>query len=262
VTLPDLQFDELAFVLQMALAFGGGIVAFLSPCVLPMLPGYLGLMSGYSVADLAAGRASRGRMLRVTLLFVLGFSAVFVATGAIATRLSQFLNSNQMVLNRVAGAVVIAFGLVVVGMAFTNRGVFGVLARERRADVRPSRLGAWAPPVMGLAFGFGWTPCIGPILTGVLAVAATRETVLQGMLLLLSFSLGLGVPFVAAGLGLARAFRAVKALRRFIRPINVASGVVMTVFGVLLFTGTLPRLAGFFVDVFTNVPLLEFLAEI
>lgn len=256
------QFTDMAFLLQLALAFGGGIIAFLSPCVLPLLPGYLGLMSGYSVADLQAGEASRRRMLRVTSLFVAGFTVVFVATGAAATQVARFLNSNQTVFNRVAGVLVMAFAVVMIGMAYTNRGIFGFLSRERRMEVRPSRLGAWAPPVMGVAFGFGWSPCIGTILGGVLTIAATRDTVFQGMLLLLVFSLGLGVPFVLSGLGLARAFRAMKALRRYIRPINVASGVLMAAFGLVLFTGNIGRLSGFFITVFEKIPGLDKLASI
>lgn len=256
------SFADMSFLLQLALAFGGGVVAFISPCVLPMLPGYLGLMSGYSVADLHAGEVSRRRMLRVTLLFVAGFTAVFVATGALATEAAQFLNRNQTVTNRVAGAFVIAFGVAMIAMAYTNRGIFGVLARERRPDVRPSRLGAWAPPVMGVAFGFGWSPCIGTILGGVLFVASTRGTVAEGMLLLLVFSLGLGVPFVLTGLGLEKAFSGLHRLRRWSRPINVGAGALMAAFGVLLVSGNVARLSGVFIRLFEAVPILENLASI
>lgn len=256
------DFGSLSFLAQAAFAFGGGVLAFLSPCVLPLVPGYLGLMSGYSVADLQSGDASRLRMLRVTGLFVLGFTAVFVATGAFATSIAGVLNRNQTITGRIAGALVIAFGLVMIGMAFTNRGIFGFLSRERRLDVRPSRLGSWAPPVMGAAFGFGWTACIGPILAGVLTIAATRDTVYQGMALLFVFSMGLGVPFILTGLGLRRAFGAMKAMRRWIRPINVVSGAVMVIFGVLLFTNNVARLSSFFVEIFIAVPFLEDLASI
>ena len=256
------DFANLGLMTQMAFAFGGGVIAFLSPCVLPLVPGYLGLMSGYSVADLQAGDASRLRMLRVTGLFVLGFTVVFVATGAFATSISGILARNQTLTDRIAGGVVIAFGILMIGMAFTNRGIFGALSRERRLDVRPSRLGGLAPPIMGAAFGFGWTACIGPILAGVLTLAATQETVGQGMLLLFVFSLGLGVPFILTGLGLRKAFGAIKAMRRWMRPINVTSGFVMVAFGLLLVTGNVSRLASFFVEVFTAVPVLENLAEI
>ena len=256
------DFSSLGFLAQAAFAFGGGVLAFLSPCVLPLVPGYLGLMSGYSVADLQSGDASRVRMLRVTGLFVLGFTLVFVATGAFATSIAGILNRNQTVTGRIAGALVISFGVLMIGMAFTNRGVFGFLSQERRLDVRPSRLGVWAPPVMGAAFGFGWTACIGPILAGVLTLAATRDTVLQGMALLFVFSMGLGVPFMLTGLGLRKAFGALKALRRWTRPVNLASGIVMVIFGVLLFTNNVTRLSSFFVDIFVGIPFLEELASI
>lgn len=256
------DFSSLGFLAQAAFAFGGGLLAFLSPCVLPLVPGYLGLMSGYSVADLQSGDASRMRMLRVTGLFVLGFTLVFVATGAFATSIAGILNRNQTITGRLAGGLVIAFGVLMIGMAFTNRGLFGFLSQERRLDVRPSRLGSWAPPVMGAAFGFGWTACIGPILAGVLTIAATRDTVLQGMALLFVFSMGLGVPFILTGLGLRRAFGALTALRRWTRPINLASGIVMVIFGVLLFTNNVTRLSSFFVDIFIGVPFLEELASI
>lgn len=257
-----MEFAESGFLLQLAVAFGGGILAFLSPCVLPLLPGYLGLMSGYSVSSLQEGTASRSRMLRVTLLFVLGFSIVFVATGAAATQISTFLARNQNVTEKVAGALIVGFGLLMIGMALSNKGILGVLSRERRLEVRPSRLGNWAPPVMGFAFGFGWTPCIGPILGGVLLVAATQDTVAQGMLLLLAFSLGLGVPFVLAGIGLTKAFSAMKGFRRWMRPINITGGVVMAVFGAIMFTGNISWLSAQVSSLFQAVPFLERLAEI
>ncbi len=256
------DFGQLGFALQALFAFGGGIIAFLSPCVLPLVPGYLGLMSGYSIADLQSGDAGRWRMLRVTSLFVLGFTSVFVALGAGATQISRFLISNQSVTGRIAGAVVIGFSIIMIGSAFTNRGPFGFFARERRMDVRPSKLGGWAPPIMGVAFGFGWSACIGPILAGVLTIAGTRETVGQGMLLLFLFAMGLGVPFILTGLGLSKALSVMTSFRKWMRPVNIASGALMFAFGVLLLTGNVTRLSSFFVDIFLKVPFLEDLASI
>jgi cytochrome c-type biogenesis protein len=257
-----MDFTESGFLLQLAVAFGGGILAFISPCVLPLVPGYLGLMSGYSASNLQSGEVSKRRMFRVTALFVLGFSVVFVATGAAATSISGFLARNQQLTERIAGGLIIAFGLVMIGLAFSTRGVLGVLQRERRVEVRPSRLGGWAPPVMGLAFGFGWTPCIGPILGGVLAVAATQETAFRGMLLLFFFSLGLGVPFIATGVGVARALAAIKNFRKWLRPVNVTAGVVMVAFGVIMVTGNVFWLSARVSEIFQSIPLLENLAEI
>lgn len=257
-----MEFAESGFLAQLALAFGGGILAFVSPCVLPLVPGYLGLMSGYSVASLQDGEVSRSRMLRVTILFVLGFSVVFVATGALATSISSFLARYQDETARIAGVLIVAFGILMIGMAYSSRGLFGVLQRERRLEVRPSRLGSWAPPVMGMAFGFGWTPCIGPILGGVLAVAATQETAFRGMLLLFFFSLGLGVPFIASGVGVSRALSAMRGFRKWMRPVNIAAGVVMIAFGIIMFTGNVFWLSARVSEVFQSIPFLERLAEI
>ena len=256
-----MDFLELGFLLQLAVAFGGGIVAFVSPCVLPLLPGYLALMSGYSVAELQSGQASTGRMLRVTLLFVAGFTVVFVALGAGATSVSRFLIENLQVATRVAGLVILGFGIIIIGMAFTTWGPFGFFQRERRMDVRPSRFGELAPVGMGVAFGFGWTPCIGPILAGVLTIAATQDTVVRGMVLLLAFSLGLGVPFVVSGLAVNRALTTTKAMRRWLRPINVASGAIMAAFGLLMLIGGVDLLSRFFADLLTRLGL-ENLAEV
>ncbi len=242
-------------------AFIFGAISFVSPCVLPLLPGYLSLMSGYSVADLQSGEASSSRMVRVTLLFVAGFTIVFVALGASATGLGRWLIRNQTTATAVAGWVVVVFGLLIVAMAVSNSPLLGWLTRERRMDVRPSKLGAWAPPVMGIAFGFGWTPCIGPVLAGILTAAATQETVGQGMLLLFFYSLGLGVPFVIAGVGMTRAFGAVAFMRKYLRPINVASGLLLAGFGVMMVTGQLTDLSSWFTEFFIRIGL-DGLAEI
>jgi cytochrome c-type biogenesis protein len=182
--------------------------------------------------------------------------------GAGATQVSRFLLSNQSLTGRIAGIVVILFAIIMIGSAFTSRGIFGFFSRERRVEVRPSRLGNWAPPVMGAAFGFGWSACIGPILAGVLTIAGTRETVAQGMLLLFVFSMGLGVPFILTGLGLSKAMQAMKSFRKYMRPVNITSGVLMLIFGVLLLTGNVTRLSSILVDIFQSVPFLEELASI
>ncbi|MEX2418769.1 MAG: cytochrome c biogenesis CcdA family protein, partial [Acidimicrobiia bacterium] len=145
-------------------AFLFGALSFLSPCVLPLLPGYLSMMSGYSAADMADGKVSTRRMLRVTLLFVAGFTAVFVALGATATSLRGLLVRNESTILAVAGWIVLGMGLFIALSALINPRLLAPFMRERRVDVRPSRLGSWAAPVMGAAFGFGWTPCIGPTL--------------------------------------------------------------------------------------------------
>lgn len=247
------------FLLQAVVAFGGGIVSFLSPCVLPLLPGYLAMMSGYSSADISSGAVPTRRMLGKVGLFIAGFTLVFAALGATASSLSQVLRQNLPQLTRIAGAVIVVAGIVIVLMAVTNRGPMALLNRERRFEVRPSRLGRWSAPVMGMAFAFGWTPCIGPILTVVLATAATQDTLGRGVGLLVAYALGLGVPFLLAGLGLTKVF---SGLRRWMKPINIASGVALAAFGVVMLTGTLSAWSSSLSRFFIDVPLLEQLANI
>jgi cytochrome c-type biogenesis protein len=251
--------DSAAFLVQVLIAFGAGIISFLSPCVLPLLPGYLSMMSGYSAAQLERGDISTGHMTRVILLFIAGFTVVFVALGAIATGLRTWLVQNLDTFTRLAGLTVIVFGILMVVTAVSEGGVVGPLARERRVDVRPSRLGGWAPPVMGMAFGFAWTPCIGPVLTVILATASLQETLGQGMTLLFAYSLGLGIPFLLSGLGLFKLFGR---LKPFLRPISIVSGVLLTLFGVVLVTGNISTLSNWFSDVMLSVPFLRELATI
>jgi cytochrome c-type biogenesis protein len=237
-------------------AFTAGLISFVSPCVLPLLPGYLSLMSGYSVADLQDGSASWRRMMRVTLLFVAGFTAVFVALGAGATSIGGFLIRNKDEAARWAGWLVLAFGIIILLTAFQKGGGFlGRLMRERRMEIRPNRLGAWAPPLMGVAFGFAWTPCIGPVLGAILGIAATQETALQGIVLLLAYAAGLGVPFVLAGIGMSKTFRAMSFFRKYLRPINVASGALLAAFGLVMITGNLTTLSSWVTNFFLDTPL-------
>jgi cytochrome c-type biogenesis protein len=243
------------------IAFIFGALSFVSPCVLPLLPGYLGLMSGYSAAELTTGEASVRRVAIATVLFISGFTAVFVALGAGAFALSGFLLRNQIVTNRIAGAVIIGFGAFIAIAALWNPRFLAGMMRERRVEVRPSRLGAWAPPVMGVAFGFGWTPCIGPVLASILTLAASSSTAAEGMLLLFAYSMGLGIPFLLAAIGLSKAMSAFTWLRSHLRQINVASGALLALFGVLMITGRLNEISSWFQELLTNVGL-ERLANI
>ncbi len=211
---------------NVLVAFGAGIISFLSPCVLPLVPGYLSMMSGLSAADLDGGRV---RLLRATLLFVAGFTVVFVALGAGASAVGRTLLDHQRGLNQIAGVLVIAMGVVVAGLLSP-----AVMQRERRVHVSPAALGGWAPPVMGMAFAFGWSPCIGPVLAGVLTLASTEATIGRGVLLLAAYSLGLGVPFVASGLAFARLSRVFGWFKRHFRAVNLVSGALLVAFGTLL----------------------------
>ncbi|HEU4917399.1 MAG TPA: cytochrome c biogenesis CcdA family protein [Acidimicrobiia bacterium] len=251
--------DSAAYLVQVLIAFGAGIISFVSPCVLPLLPGYLSMMSGYSASQLESGDVSMGRMTRVIVLFIAGFTVVFVALGAIATGLRTWLVQNLDTFTRLAGLTVIMFGILMVAMAVSEQGVIGTFARERRLDVRPSRLGGWAPPVMGMAFGFAWTPCIGPVLTVILATASLQATLGRGVGLLVAYSLGLGIPFLLSGLGLFKVFGR---LRPYLRPINIVSGVLLTLFGVVMLTGNISTLSNWFSDVMLSIPFLRDLATI
>jgi cytochrome c-type biogenesis protein len=188
-----------------------------------------------SVTDLATAHGGDvRRLLRSTLLFVAGFTVVFTLLGAGASAVGQVLLRHQQGLNQVAGVVTIAMGLFIAGLL-----VPGAMQRERRFQVLPEALAVCAPPQMVRAFAFGWSPCIGPILSVVLTTAATQATLGRGIGLLVAYSLGLGVPFVAAGLGLGRLTSLFGWVKRHFRVLNLASGSFLVVFGLLLFTNHL-----------------------
>jgi cytochrome c-type biogenesis protein len=220
-------------------AFGAGMLSFLSPCVLPLVPGYLSLMSGVSSSQLAVQtKADTRQLVRSTVLFVSGFTLVFVALGAAASSIGQTLGDHQRGLEQLSGVAIIVMGLFLAGFISPR-----VLQTERRFHVSPSRLGEWGAPVMGMAFAFGWSPCIGSVLSPILAYAASSGRLTQGILLLLFYSLGLGVPFVIAGLAFGRLTTAFSWVKRHYRVINLVSGALLVGFGVLLFLGQVNRLS-------------------
>ena len=232
-------------------AFGAGMLSFLSPCVLPMVPGYLSLMSGVSVTEVAAGSAAdTRRLVRSTLLFVAGFTVVFTALGATASAVGSALLDHQRTLDRVAGFVIVVMGLFLAGMVSPR-----LLQRERRFHVSPSKLGAFAAPVMGMAFAFGWTPCIGSVLAPIFTLAASEGTVRSGVVLLLFYSLGLGVPFVASGVAFGRLAGAFDWVKRHFRVINVTSGLLLATFGVLLLTNRVGEVSGWILDTMDRLGL-------
>lgn len=235
-------------------AFVVGMIGFLSPCCLPLLPGYISYMSGVGGEDLKAG-AQRRRVLRATLLFVLGFAIIFTALGATASALGGFLLDRLSVINRVAGAFIIVMGLVFLSSLFARaltrlaggdgslvprlaRGglrVVGVFMRERSLSARPAAGVKGALP-LGMAFAVGWTPCVGPGLATILTVAGTEGSAGRGAVLLFSFSLGFGVWFILGGLAFRRALGAVKWVRRHVAVITAVGGLFMVTIGVLLVT--------------------------
>ena len=190
----------------------------------------------------------------MTALFVLGFSLVFVGLGATATSLSSILN--QQVFTIVAGWVIIMMGLFIAFTAVWQPQWILPFMRERRVEAHGAqRLGFFGPPLMGAAFAFGWTPCIGPFLASALALGAATATVGEGMLVLLFYSLGLGIPFLLTSLLLAKAFSTFDWIKRYLTPITVVSGLLLAAFGVLMVTGNIGRLSNFFFELLESVGL-------
>jgi len=215
-------------------AFLAGIVSFLSPCVLPLVPGYLSYVSGVSMEEMRASdreaEASRAILVN-TLFFVLGFSIVFVSMGAAATVVGGFLLQNLPVLQRVAGAIVIVFGLHLTGLLPIKW-----LYQQMKFEGPQNSRGPAGATLLGLAFAAGWTPCIGPILAGILALGAGQDTVWKGMFLLAVYSAGLGVPFLLTGWATQRFLGLFEAVKRHMRLIEMTGGVMLIVIGVMMLT--------------------------
>jgi cytochrome c-type biogenesis protein len=216
-------------------AFAVGFVSFISPCVLPLVPGYLSAVSGVTLADLQRGE--RANVVMPALIFCLAFTVVFVALGMTATGLGSALQDSRDTLDVVAGAIIVALGVLFVVTPFVPR-----LNREWRPDVLISRAGSGGPLVAGAAFAFAWTPCVGPTLGAILTAASVRGTVGQGALLLACYSAGLAVPFMLTAVAFTRATAAFRWLRDRWTVVTAASGLVLIAMGVLLLTGDLTRL--------------------
>jgi len=213
-------------------AFGGGLVSFLSPCVLPLVPAYLSIVTGLEVAELReGGRRHLVRIARDTGLFIAGFSTVFILLGLSATALGRTLVRNQATLTRISGLVVLAMALfLLASLVVRAPWLYG----EKRFHPSASRFGPFAAPVAGAAFAFGWTPCIGPVLGSVLALAATRGEAFHGASLLAVYSLGLGVPFLLTGLAFGRLTGAFGFIKAHFTAISVVSALSLAFFGILL----------------------------
>jgi cytochrome c-type biogenesis protein len=222
-------------------AFVAGILSFLSPCVLPLVPGYVSLISGATVEDLQSNdRRMLGTVMLHSLTFILGFSVVFIALGAVATGVGQFANQYHNLLAKLAGIIVIIFGLHLTGLLKIK----ALYADKRLHDVKGGS-SAWGSFAVGFAFAFGWTPCIGPILATILVFAGAQETVLKGVLLLAIYSLGLAVPFLLTSLGVDRFLGFYSRFRRHLHTVEVISGVLLIAVGVLIFMNNLKLLSGY-----------------
>jgi len=221
-------------------AFTAGLLSFLSPCILPLIPAYLSFISGVSLSEMReeeSEKKSSAKVFTNALFFVIGFSFVFVALGASATFLGKFLIAELGILRRVAGVLVILLGLLVLGVFR-----IGFLDQEKRYHQKRKSFGLLGSFLVGMAFAFGWTPCIGPILAAILFVASTKETVAQGIGLLGVYSAGLGIPFLLAALAVDRFLRVSSWIKRHFQAIKVTSGLLLIAVGILMLTDDLTRI--------------------
>jgi len=222
--------------LGLFVAFAAGLLSFLSPCVLPLVPSYVGFLTGMTLPELS----DRRRVAAVhALLFVLGFSLVFVLLGATATALGGALKYYQTWIARIGGVLVILFGLVCLGLLR-----IGPLEQERRVQFQHKPLGYLGSALVGMAFGAGWTPCIGPVLGAILSLAATSDSVSRGMLLLGVYSAGLAVPFLLAAVAVESFLDWFQRFRRYLPWVMRVCGILLVLVGVLMVTGQFTRMAG------------------
>src|SRR5215471_3260837 len=220
-------------------AFAAGLISFLSPCVLPLVPGYISIISGTSLDRLKANDASLLRtVLLNSVMFIAGFSITFIMLGATATWIGQFLLSRHRLLEQLAGLILIVFGIHLMGILKIN-----FLYKDKRFHNVEKPRGLFGALVLGLAFAFGWTPCIGPILAGIMTIASTKETVTEGMFLLAVYSAGLGIPFLLTSLALNQFLAFYGRFKRHFHAVEVVSGALVIAVGLLILTGSLSRLA-------------------
>lgn len=225
----------------IAIAFTAGMLSFLSPCVLPLVPSYLSFVTGMSLEDLEAG-INRRAALSHSILFVFGFALVFILLGASASFLGQVFRAYNLWVARIGGLVIIVLGLHMVGVLR-----LGPLMRERRAQLNEKPSGYFGSMGVGMAFGAGWTPCIGPVLGAILTYGMSRETVWDGVQLLSVYSAGLAVPFLATALALDRFLSTYGRFRRFMPAVERISGGLLVIMGILLVTGSFTVLSGYLV---------------
>ena len=228
---------------SLGLAFVAGLVSFVSPCVLPLVPSYVTFVTGMSLTELTETSTSavRQRAALHAALFVVGFGLVFVSLGATATLLGASLRRALPILQEVGGVVIVFFGLYLLGVFRLS-----LLMREGRVQLA-SKPAGWAGSVVaGIAFGAGWTPCVGPVLASILLYAGARATMADGMLLLVAYTLGLGVPFFVAAVALNWFLSGTRWLRRWLVPVERAAGLILVIVGVLLLSGRFSILSNFF----------------
>ncbi|HIE07121.1 MAG TPA: cytochrome c biogenesis protein CcdA [Desulfarculaceae bacterium] len=216
---------------SLLIAFMAGVFSFISPCVLPLIPSYLTYITGISFDELVDNRSQsvRRRTLFHSLFFILGFTLVFVALGASATYVGAFFQENQVLIRRIGGVIVILLGIHITGVIKLN-----LLEREKRFEFTDKPIGYLGSVLVGIAFAAGWTPCIGPILASILLYASTSENVGSGIILLVAYSMGLGVPFLISALAFNSFLTYFSKFNRYLRIVSIISGIFLIVIGFLL----------------------------
>lgn len=234
--------------ISILMAFAAGLVSFVSPCVLPLVPGYVSFISGVSIPDLQRDSARNTFMdqkhrlvLLNSILFILGFSAVFILLGASATWIGGFLTLKLHFFTKIAGLVIIFFGIFKMGLIRPL-----MFLREFTIPIKSKNFGFAGAVLLGAAFAFGWTPCIGPVLGGILTFAGTMDQVDQGVRLLLVYSLGLGIPFFLTALGVEYFFKFFHRIKKYLGFIEKLSGLTLVAMGVLIFTNSLTLIPAYF----------------
>ena len=228
-------------MIEILIAFGAGLISFLSPCVLPLIPGYVSFISGQSLQDILKSKQINFLPL---VLFCFGFSTVFIILGASASYLGQTLLQNSNILRIIAGILIIIFSLQLIGLINIS-----YLNLEKRFEAKKSQ-NILFPYVIGLAFGFGWTPCIGPILGSILALASIEETLSKAILLLSSYSLGLAIPFILSGYLIQKFLLFSKNFKKNINLISKIGGIILLITGILILTNQLQAIGFYIIKIF------------
>jgi len=225
-------------------SFGAGLLSFLSPCILPLVPAYLGFLAGASLAE-AGQTAPTHRIVLRAAAFVIGFSCIFIALGASASVLGRLVSEHLTLLSRIAGLIIVVLGLHTTGLFRVD-----VLMREARFDIASRPAGIVGAFAIGLAFGFGWTPCVGPVLASILLVSGTGGTVGQGTMLLAAYAAGIGVPFLAAAAFSGPALRALRRMKHMVPVVEKVMGAALIATGLLVFFGLMPIIGNWLLDTF------------
>ena len=232
-------------ILNLTIAFGAGLISFLSPCVLPLIPGYISYISGESLGDIVE---KQKKIILKTILFTIGFSLVFISFGATASLIGNLLLEYSNLLRITAGIIIIIFSLQLIGILNLN-----FLNREKRFQTKNYSNNLFFPIVVGAAFGFGWTPCIGPVLGSILTIAAVESSIGKGIILLSFYSLGLAIPFILSGYAISKFLAFSKNFRKNIKIVSVTGGVILFMTGILILTNKLQALGYFILEA---IPIL------